>query len=108
MTNHEVISAFLDNEPFDARGLVDALADPDGRELLIDLIALRGVVQPEPVAVPAPVRRRTALRVAVAAAGLVLAMGVGYQIGAAADSAVSTPPEPTRVVVSDEPWRETE
>jgi hypothetical protein len=106
MTNHEVISAFLDNEPFDVRELGDALADPNGRELLIDLIALREIVQPEPAIVPAPARSRTAVRVAVAAAGLVLAMGIGYQIGTAADSVATAPPEPTRVVVSDEPWRD--
>jgi hypothetical protein len=28
---HEVISALLDNEPFDVGELSDALSDPDGR-----------------------------------------------------------------------------
>ena len=38
---HEVISAFLDDEPFDANALAVALSEPAGRDLLIDLIALR-------------------------------------------------------------------
>jgi hypothetical protein len=42
---HEVISAFLDDEPFDASRLVEALSDPAGRDLLIDLIALRHLVE---------------------------------------------------------------
>ena len=45
-STHEVISAFLDDEPFDPQELSDALSDPAGRALLIDLIALRRIVQP--------------------------------------------------------------
>jgi len=44
---HDVISAFLDNEPFDSQELAGALASPEGRDLLLDLIALRAIVQPE-------------------------------------------------------------
>ena len=44
---HAVISAFLDDEPFDPVALADALSDPAGRALLIDLLALRHIVQPE-------------------------------------------------------------
>src|SRR5258705_10410622 len=40
-TNHEVISAFLDDEPFEPQALADALADPAGRGLLIDFVFLR-------------------------------------------------------------------
>ena len=39
---HDVISAFLDNEPFDAQELSATLATSEGRDLLIDLVALRG------------------------------------------------------------------
>ena len=42
----EVVSAFLDDEPFDAGELARALADTDGRALLLDLVALRSLVQP--------------------------------------------------------------
>ena len=42
-TNHEVISAFLDDEPFEPQALAEALADPAGRELLIDFVLVRHV-----------------------------------------------------------------
>ena len=35
---HDVISAFLDDEPFDSSTLAEALSEPAGRDLLIDLI----------------------------------------------------------------------
>ena len=43
--SHDVISAFLDDEPFDAAELAAALADRAGRTLLIDLIALRHLAE---------------------------------------------------------------
>jgi hypothetical protein len=106
MTNYDVISAFLDNEPFDANELAHALADPDGRALLIDLVALRGVVQPEPAPVSVSARQRPWLRMAMTAAGLVLAVGAGYQIGADAGGSPAAPPEPTRVIAADTPWQD--
>lgn len=106
MTNHDVISAFLDNEPFTATELADALADPEGRVLLIDLIALRGVVQPEPVPLTVPSRGRQALRLAVTAAGLALALGLGYQYGRGHDVGTAAPPEPTRTIAADTPWQD--
>jgi hypothetical protein len=106
MTNHEAISAFLDNEPFNARELADALADPEGRALLIDLVALRGVVQPEPLQRAAPQRGRSSLRLAAAAAGLAAALGVGYQVGRGHDAGTPAPPEPTRIIAADTPWQD--
>ena len=60
-TTHEVVSAFLDDQPFEPEELAEALDDPAGRTLLIDLIVLRRIVQPTD-AVPtirmaSPVRR---------------------------------------------------
>ena len=70
---HEVISAFLDDEPFDSEELVGALSDPAGRALLIDLVALRRIVQPTDsmpaIRCASPVRRPV-WRVAAAAAAL--------------------------------------
>jgi hypothetical protein len=43
----DVISAFLDEEPFNPADLGAALAEPGGRELLLDLIALRALVHDE-------------------------------------------------------------
>lgn len=106
MTNHDVISAFLDNEPFNATELADTLANPEGRALLIDLIALRGVVQPEPVPLTLPSRRRQTLRLVVTAAGLALALGLGYQVGREQEAGAAAPPEPTRTIAADAPWQD--
>ena len=73
MTNHEVISAFLDNEPFDPQALAAALADPDGREWLLDLVALRAIVADEPAAAPVLRRDNFASRSRWIAAGFLAA-----------------------------------
>lgn len=109
-TNHEVISAFLDDEPFEPQALADALADPAGRDLLIDIVLLRHVAQPEEVTsavTPMPaVRSRRPFYFAAAAAVLVALLG-GYQLGQrqAADSSLR-PPTATRVVQSDPVWKQ--
>jgi hypothetical protein len=101
-STHAVISAFLDDEPFQPHELVHALGDPQGRALLIDLIALRHLVQPAEADPPAVVLRpaaRRPWRALAAAAALVLALGGGYVAGER--RAVAAPPEapaPTRVV----------
>lgn len=101
---HAVISAFLDNEPFDAGELAEALSDPSGRALLIDLVALRHVVQPDDTAVLHH-ERRSAWRPWLAAAAVLLALGGGYVIGGSrATVDASDPPSPTRVVQAAE-WQ---
>lgn len=103
MTNtHEVISAFLDDRPFEPDALAEALDDPAGRALLIDLIVLRRIVQPTD-AVPAVTlpngERRRPWRLVAAAAMLFLALGGGYILGERrAGTAASEAPPPTRVV----------
>ena len=103
---HEVISAFLDNEPFDAQELSAVLATQEGRDLLIDLIALRSVVQPaeQPRAVSAG---RRPLWMWASAAAVLLALLSGYQLGRASGdvpapalggSIAITAPEPTNVL----------
>lgn len=101
-STHEVISAFLDDEPFDPQDLVDALSDPTGRALLIDLIALRRIVQPHHAApairaVNPP--RRSVWRIAAAAAALFVALAGGYLVGERrAVTTSSQAPPPTRIV----------
>lgn len=106
--SHEVISAFVDNEPFDAQELAAALADPAGRELLLDLLALGQLVQPEkaPALMMAPRAAHRGLRL-LAAAAVMLALLGGYQLGRhTAPTAVEmtsvrasdVPPAPTRVI----------
>jgi hypothetical protein len=98
---HEVISAFLDDEPFDAAALAQALSAPAGRDLLIELVALRHLAQPDatPVRAVAPHRTRPALRALVAVAAMLVALVAGYAVGdrrAAQDH--PNLPSPTRVV----------
>ena len=97
--SHAVISAFLDDEPFDAAELAAALADPAGRTLLIDLVALRHIGQPdEPAASPAGTFR-SRWRPLLATAAMLVALAGGYVLGdrrGAVDQ--SEPPAPTRVV----------
>jgi hypothetical protein len=103
--SHDVISAFIDNEPFDPQALASALADPNGRDLLIDFIALRLVVAADLTDDVRPKKAgpRTLWRM-LAAAAILLALGGGYAAGlrmatgrtrvAASDVA----PAPTRVI----------
>ena len=42
--HHDIIAAFVDNEPVGAEDLAAALAAPEGRDYLIDLLVLRGFV----------------------------------------------------------------
>jgi hypothetical protein len=110
MASHEVISAFLDDEPFDPRALSEALADPEGRALLIDLVALRRLTQPED-AVPVPARPRgrrgrRPFRLVAAAAVLTLAVVGGYQWGERSGAPSTDPPPATRVVTSQGTWQD--
>ena len=101
---HEVISAFLDDEPFGARQLGEALSDPEGRALLIDLVALRHVVQLEDAVEPERAERRSAWR-PLAAAAVLVALAGGYFIGERRSAqGTSDPPAPSRVVQANE-WR---
>ena len=98
--NLAVISAFLDNEPFDANDLAEALSDPAGRAMLIDLVALRHVVQPDDmIAAARPGAARALWRPLLATAAMLVALAGGYVIGER-QGAVDTvdPPAPTRVV----------
>ena len=110
MTNtHSVISAFLDDEPFDALELGQALSDPEGRDLLIDLIALRHLVQPDgsiTAAAPATRTWRGPLRPLLATAAMLVALAGGYFIGERRTDSVNAanPPAPTRVVQASE-WQ---
>jgi hypothetical protein len=106
---HDVISAFLDDERFDASELADALSDPEGRGLLLDLVALRHVVQPERKEVMAVSEQRAArsVRLALAAAAVVVALVGGYAMGQRrADVASFDAPAATRVVEAGGAWQD--
>ena len=103
---HAVISAFLDDEPFDAAELGAALTDPDGRALLIDLVALRHIAQPDDMIGVAGTRTQASRwRPLLATAAMLVALAGGYFIGerrSAPDA--SGPPAATRVVQAND-WQ---
>jgi hypothetical protein len=120
---YDVIQAFADGEPVDPVELEHALADPDGRAHLIDVVVLRKLVKRSSVAVPVAAAEssrepRRPLRWLAAAAAIVTIASVGgYFVGerfsmgrqvagtatadvAPADSttAAAPPPAPTLVI----------
>src|SRR5262245_3378428 len=104
----DVLSAFLDAEPFDAQALASTLSDPSGRALLIDMIALRHIVQATDTVPVARTRAssRSFMRWAAAAAALLVALMGGYVVGGRrATASLSEPPAATRVVQSSTSWQ---
>jgi hypothetical protein len=105
-SSHETISAFIDNEPFDPNALGQSLSTTEGRELLIDLIALRHLVATDATVAPHATTRvaRTNWRTLGAVAAIVcLAVSGGYFAGHRTSAPVSAPraeqaPAPTRVI----------
>jgi hypothetical protein len=99
---YEAISAFLDDASFNPVELEAALSEPEGRAFLIDLIAVRRLVQPSE-AMPSIRPQASAggfqWRIVAAAAVLFVGLTGGYFIAAqrSAASGVDAPPA-TRVV----------
>ena len=90
MDIQDVIQAFADGEPVDPVELEQALADPEGRAHLIDIVVLRKLVRRSHVAAPVPADGRRAdlqvrlpyLRAVAAAAVIAIGASVGgYFIG---------------------------
>jgi hypothetical protein len=106
---HEVISAFLDDEPFDASELAAALSEPGGRDLLIDLVALHHLVQAGGQEAPARRERSprpTVFRTLVAAAAVLVALVGGYLVGERSQATEpEAPPAATRVVEAPAAWQ---
>jgi hypothetical protein len=86
--HHDVIGAFVDNEPIEAEELAAALAMPDGRDYLIDMLVLRGLVADggSRLTRSAVVSKKKTSRAvfwlpAVAAALLTIGVGTGFVAG---------------------------
>ena len=109
-TTQDVISAFMDDEPFDGHDLAAALSAPEGRELLLDLVALRHLAQPNAAqtsvaGIPPP--RPSTLRMALAAAVMIVAIAGGYFTGQRrSEGGTTTAPPATRVVEAPAAWQD--
>jgi hypothetical protein len=88
-----VLSAFLDNEPFEAAELAAVLADAGGRETLLDLIALRQLAHADALGVATMPLERPARswRRSAAVVVLPLALAAGYGVGRLTGSPVPPP-----------------
>jgi hypothetical protein len=102
---HEVIAAFADGEPVEPDALKTALSSAQGREYLVDLLALRGLVTGRGVAATrasalwrrgSPWRVRWAAAAAVLFVSLVSGFGVGWRI---ASRNAGAPPAPVEHVI---------
>jgi hypothetical protein len=92
---YEVIAAFADGERVDADPLKQALSEPAGRDYLIDLLALREVVNlSERGRLPAP-RARSARRRWLAAAAVLFVVAGGVFV---TFRSVDRPPAPDRIL----------
>lgn len=96
MTDHlDVIAAFADGEHVDVDALKAALDDEAGREYLVDLLALRGLVSEAPAlraAAVEPPKRAAAWRLLPVAALLVAGVSGGFAIGRQTTGSIT--PEP--------------
>jgi hypothetical protein len=106
MDTHDVVSAFLDDEPFEPADLARALADPHGRQLLLDLVALRTLVREEPIAATpraaATVSRPTWIAVGFLAASVMFGAGAAWLLPPLLrQQRADVPPTPDRVVTFD-------
>jgi negative regulator of sigma E activity len=96
MDDHEAIAALVDGERVDAESLKHALSQADGRDYLIDLLALRELVAERGAAssasASAAVPRAPRVGRLAAAAAIVLATALGgYFVGTRSVSPVSGP-----------------
>lgn len=117
--HHDILAAFVDNEAVGAENLAAALAVPAGRDYLIDLLVLRGIVggatNARPAATFAGSSRRTGFWLTAAAACLAVGVAGGFFAGrgtfgephatgarvanvVAAPSTTMTAPAPTHVI----------
>lgn len=103
----EVISAFIDDEPFDSETLLNALATVEGREFLIDSIALRRLTRSGDDAPVVRTSKSSVGRILAVAAALILAALASFQLGQRqALNASGRAPAPTRVVSGGPAWQE--
>jgi hypothetical protein len=105
MDTHDIIATFVDRERVDAEALKAALASDEGRDYLIDLLALRELVadQPGTASLARATGVRSRWRNAGALAAALVLIAAGYLAGtrhaaptpsAMSDASVSTTSRP--------------
>lgn len=120
-----IVAAFIDGERVDPVALKQALASDEGRDYLVDLVAMREVMATPAAAVATTIAAsaptatsRWSMRGLAAAAAVTLAVGVGsYVLGnlaaerriVAQQEAANKAPTPTREIAPDSStsWIET-
>jgi hypothetical protein len=81
MNANEVIGAFVDRERVDPELLKQALSTDEGRDYLVDLVALREVTSEAPVPEAPVLRDRRASGWLAMAAAVLLSLSAGYFVG---------------------------
>ena len=107
-TGTDIIGAFIDGERVDPAALKAALARPEGRDYLVDLLALRDLTGDVAsfVSSAPPARPLTPLPRWATAAALIVCIGGGFLAGTRVTRVTPAPiatthvtaPEPTHVV----------
>jgi hypothetical protein len=105
---YDVIQAFVDDEPFEPQALEAALADPDGRAQLIDLVVLRNLARQSVPPMPARVASSRSGRARLlawlpAAAALAIVSGAGGYIAGGNNKMTSAPADVATETPVDNP-----
>jgi len=100
MNVFEIIGAFVDRERVNPDELTQALSTEEGREYLVDLVALREVTNFQVPAFEEPKPRRSASRWPGLVAAVLISLTGGYMAGRHQAGSVL---EPARAVVIDRP-----
>lgn len=123
-TQLEALAAWIDGEPVSRHEVAHALETPEGRDYVLDLMALRHLVTvTTPTLTAGPVHRSRYRAAWAAAAAVLMCVAVGYGAGRLATPARTAPPDavvpvsspaaiaapaPTRVIQLEESatWRD--
>jgi hypothetical protein len=99
MEGLEIVAAFVDGERVDGQALKAALSEPEARDYLADLVALREVMEQSNASPASMVARPSRRWLVAAAAAVILSLGGGYALGLRGSAATDTvAPQPTRVI----------
>jgi len=100
MDAFEVIGAFVDRERVDPEALKDALSSADGRQYLVDLLALRALTTDQVPGDAVTLRqRRLSRRWLTMAAAIALTLAGGYVVGQRSGAALAARSVPSPIFI---------